>query len=164
MIEHKVYHIRDCGTKDLTEGYIGVTSYWAVRKSKHKYSGKLCLGREMVCLATFSNKEEAYAMEAELRPIDGIGLNIVAGGMESGRIREGEHRSKSTEFKKGQVAHNTGKGRHYLLTSPTGEEYYVEALTIFCKAHNLTPQNLRKVAKGERNYHKGWKASLVSGR
>lgn len=164
MKEHKVYHIRDCGKTDLNEGYVGVTAHWDVRKSKHKYSGKLCLGREMVCLAVFTNKEEAYAMEARLRHKDGIGLNTVAGGLDSGKIKKGEHLSKDTEFKKGQIAHNLGTGKHYILTAPSGETYYVEALTVFCKAHNLTPQNLRKVAKGERNYHKGWKAALVSGR
>lgn len=164
MKEHKVYHIRDCGNKELTEGYIGVTAHWDVRKCKHKYSGKLCLGREMVCLATFTNKEDAYAMEASLRPTDGIGLNTVAGGLDSGKIRTGEHLSVYTEFKKGQVAHNLGTGLHYILTSPDGEEFYVDSLSVFCKAHNLSPQNLRKVAKGERNYHKGWKATLVSGR
>ncbi|AUG87672.1 homing endonuclease [Vibrio phage VEN] len=164
MKEHKVYHIRDCGNTDLNHGYIGVTSHWDVRKSKHKYSGKLCKGREMVCLYTFTNKEEAYAKEAELRPTDGIGLNTVAGGLDSGKIVKGERRSVDTEFKKGQNPHNLNKGLHYILTSPEGDEFYVESLVAFCKAHNLTPQNLRKVAKGERNYHKGWKAILVSGR
>lgn len=162
MKEHKVYHIRDCGNKDLQQGYIGVTSHWDVRKSKHKYSGKLCAGREMVCLATLS-KDEAYAMEARLRPHAGIGLNTSAGGLDSGKVVKGQHLSKSTEFKKGQVPHNKGHGLDYLLTSPEGIEYYVTCLTDFCKAHNLTASNIRKVAKGERTRHKGWKA-VVCGR
>jgi predicted GIY-YIG superfamily endonuclease len=165
MIEHKVYHIRDCGNTDLNEGYIGVTSHWGVRKSKHKHSGKLCLGREMVLLKSFLNKEEAYAMEASLRPRDGIGLNKVKGGIDSGRLIVGQRLSKNTEFTKGQTPHNLGTGKEYMLTSPSGEEFYVTSLDVFCKANGLTPQNLRKVAKGERKYHKGWKATyVVSGR
>ncbi len=54
------------------------------------------------------------------------------------------------------------KGQHYILTSPDGESFYVDALTVFCAEHDLTPQNLRKVANGQRRYHKGWTARKIT--
>jgi len=161
MKEHKVYHIRELNNSDLSEGYIGVTSNIKIRKQKHKYSGKLCLGREMVILYTFDNSDEAYTMEESLRPRDNMGMNLVRGGKDSGQIRRGQHLSKKTEFKKGLKPHNLGTGIKYKLTSPCGAIFYPQSLVVFCKELNLTPQNLRKVAKGERIFHKGWKAEYI---
>ena len=54
-----------------------------------------------------------------------------------------------------------GPGEHYRLTDPEGNSYEPEAFTVFCKEHNLTPQNLRLVAKGKRKHHKGWIAERI---
>ena len=56
----------------------------------------------------------------------------------------------------------TGTGKRYLITDPNGNTYTPESLVEFCKEHDLTPQNLRKVAKGTRKHHKGWKAVEIS--
>lgn len=173
MEEHKVYHIRLCGNEDVSQGYIGVTSNLAARTRSHKHSKMLCTGREVVVLLS-GTKEHCYDKEAELRPIDGLGWNKCKGGyLTAGHIKEGEHRSIFTEIKKGQhlstateftkgmTPHNKGTGKDYLLISPEGEEILVTCLSDFCKANNLTPANIRKVAKGERRYHKGWQASIV---
>ena len=161
MKEHKVYHIRTIGNESLNEGYIGVTAHLDVRMCKHRKSGLLRSGREFVILKTFSRRSKAFKLEKKLRPCDAIGWNKVKGGKKSGRIVEGQRLSPKTEFKKGMPPHNLGTGLKYLLTSPEGEEYYVDSLCKFCEPIGLTPQNLRKVAKGERNYHKGWKARTV---
>jgi hypothetical protein len=106
-----------------------------------------------------------------LRPSCGLGRNKSYGGLKnSTSIKPGQHLSRRTEFKpkqrvsertefkKGHTPHNKGKGKDYILTDPEGKEYYVSCISDFCRAHNLTAQNIRKVAKGKRNFHKGWKA------
>lgn len=173
MEEHKVYHIRLCGNEDVSQGYIGVTSNLAARTRSHKHSKMLCTGREVVVLFS-GTKEHCYSKEAELRPTEGIGWNIGVGGYKTaGLIKEGEHLSVSTEIKKGQhlstateftkgmTPHNKGTGKDYLLQSPEGEVFLVTCLSGFCKDNKLTAANIRKVAKGERRYHKGWQASIV---
>lgn len=173
MEEHKVYHIFDVLDDSLASGYIGVTSDIKRRMREHKHSGMLCSGREYKIIFSGS-KEDCYAEEARLRPSEGIGFNKGVGGhLTAGNIKAGERRSVSTEiksgqhlsirteFKKGQYPHNKGNGLDYILTSPDGDDYYVSCLTDFCNVNNLTPANIRKVAKGERNYHKGWKAVVV---
>lgn len=164
MEEHKVYHIRECGKEDVSQGYIGVTSNLPARTRSHKHSGMLNTAREVVVLFT-GTKSECYQLEADLRPEEGIGWNKGIGGYrKAGNILKGQHLSKSTEFKSGMTPHNKGSGKDYILTSPDGEVYLVVCLTDFCRTHNLTPANIRKVAKGERNFHKGWKATVLAGR
>lgn len=176
MEEHKVYHIRECGKEDVSQGYIGVTSNIAARTSSHRHSGMLNTAREVVVLFT-GTKSECYEMEENLRPEDGLGLNKGRGGYRKAgniqkgehlsvatQIRKGQHLSEETEFKAGMTPHNKGSGKDYILVSPDSEEYLVTCLTDFCKTHNLTPANIRKVAKGERNFHKGWKATVLTGR
>ena len=174
MKEHKVYHIHVMGNLDILQGYIGVTGDIKARLRSHRCNGVLLKGDEITILHTGS-KEECYALEARLRPLEGMGRNkgiggyLAAGNIKKGarispetEIKVGQHLSTKTEFKKGQVPHNKGSGLDYKLTSPEGEVYLVNCLTDFCKAHNLTTANIRKVAKGERNFHKGWKASIIT--
>lgn len=173
MTEHKVYHIRVVGETDVMQGYIGVTSDIKRRRREHKCAGRLCDGREYVILFTGS-KEECYALEEKLRPHDNIGWNTGKGGyrkagnIEKGErisiateIKKGQHLSVATEFKKGMTPYNKGTGKDYIFTSPDGEEFLVTCITDFCKEHNLTPQNMRKVARGLRKHHKGWLARHV---
>lgn len=171
MAEHKVYHIRDHGDNDLSRGYIGVTKDMYFRKYAHVKSGTLKAGREMVEILSGS-EQACLALEKTLRPVPGIGWNTMEGGwnkIQPGchlsletQIKPRQRLSQATEFKPGQAAHNLGTGLHYIVTSPTGEEHYVESLDLFGRAHNLTPQNLRKVAKGQRRSHKGWTARRVA--
>lgn len=176
MKEHKVYHIHNCDTTDITRGYIGVTSNLKARLRSHKHSG--VLRANDVCTILFTGLEfECYVKEEILRPIPGIGRNkgqggyLTAGHIQVGQrlsvateIKKGERKSIPTEFKKGRVPHNKGKGKDYLFTNPDGKKYIVTCITDFCKTWNLTPANMRKVARGERNFHKGWKASVLTGR
>ncbi len=170
MKEHKVYHIHYESNPDLLQGYIGVTGNLKARISKHRHSGILRKGDTVTVLYT-GTREDCLALESKLRPSNGIGRNISHGGsancttIKKGQrlspeteIKPGQRLSESTEFKKGFTPHNKGKGRDYIFTDPEGKEYYVSCISDFCKAHNLTPSNMRKVAKGERNFHKGWKA------
>lgn len=53
------------------------------------------------------------------------------------------------------------RGFFYKLTSPLGIVHVTINLTEFCKNHELNRQNLEKVAKGERNHHKGWIAERM---
>lgn len=170
MKEHKVYHIHYESNPDLMQGYIGVTSNLKQRIRSHRASGMLKKG-DTVTILYKGTREACYALESKLRPSNGIGRNISHGGrVNCTAIKSGQHLSRATEFKpkqhvsertefkKGDTPHNKGKGKDYIFTDPDGQEYYVSCISDFCKAHNLTPANMRKVAKGERNFHKGWKA------
>jgi hypothetical protein len=53
------------------------------------------------------------------------------------------------------------RGFFYKLVSPSGSIHVTINLTEFCKDHKLNRQNLEKVAKGERNHHKGWTAERM---
>lgn len=53
------------------------------------------------------------------------------------------------------------RGFFYKLVSPTGSIHVTINLTEFCKIYQLNRQNLEKVAKGERNHHKGWTVERV---
>ena len=173
MKEHKVYHIHSMFNQNLESGYIGVTTDLKQRIRSHKASGMLREHDEVTILCTGS-KEYCYEMEYRLRPYNNMGRNKSHGGLanctsiEPGQklspeteIKKGQHLSENTEFKKGMTPHNKGKGLDYIFTDPSGRDYYVSCISDFCKAHNLTPSNMRKVAKGERNFHKKWRAILV---
>lgn len=43
------------------------------------------------------------------------------------------------------------------IISLDGEIYIIDVMARFCREHNLNPQHIRAVMKGERNHHKGWK-------
>lgn len=173
MAEHKVYHIRLCGNEDVSQGYIGVTRNIEARTRSHRHSKMLTSDREVVIIYR-GTKEDCYNLEEELRPTDGIGWNVGKGGYKTAglikqgqrlsvatEVKSGDRLSPDTEFKTGMTPHNKGKGKDYLLISPNGEVVLVTCLSDFCKDNNLTAANIRKVAKGERHYHKGWKASII---
>lgn len=48
-----------------------------------------------------------------------------------------------------------------ILTHPDGKEEFFSYLTAACKKYNLQQPNLRKVALGERQQHKGFKARFA---
>jgi group I intron endonuclease len=49
----------------------------------------------------------------------------------------------------------------YVVISPDGTEIKIKGICKFCRENNLTPANMIKVAKGERNTHKGWKCKYA---
>ena len=167
-----VYHIRKNGKQDLDKGYVGLTRNIQLRMYKHRGSGLLCEGREYVILFKGSRKL-CLAVEKALRPRPYMGANTAEGGWDfipkgkrlsvQTEIKKGEHLSPRTEFKKGQAAHNAGS-TCYILTNPSGVEFFVDNLTTFCLEHNLTRENIRKVARGTRRHAKGWKAVVTTGR
>ena len=181
---YKVYHIHEKGNNDLSSGYVGITRRsLSYRLSQHFCStrpvGEILrkLGRENVeiTLIKMLPKAEALNMEYVLRPALNIGWNRMAGGnfatvrcpvcdkpMPKRRTGTVCRECFDTRFKNGDMPHNYGTGKRYLITDPDGNTYTPESLVEFCREHGLTPQNLRKVAKGTRKHHKGWKAVEIS--
>lgn len=183
---YKVYHIHVTGNNNLEEGYIGVTRRsLSYRLGQHMNSkrpvGKILreLGKDAVEITqlAFLPKEEALAKEFKLRPKLNMGWNTLAGGNQKTLYcpmcgKSMPHKPKKTilcwdcysaMLSIGFQKNNSyGKGEHYRLFAPDGTVYEPEAFTVFCSEHNLNPQNLRKVAKGERKHSKGWRAERIT--
>lgn len=157
---YKVYHIHEIDNYDKNQGYIGITRRSLPYRLGQHFNSKRPvgtilrnLGKEKIQIDELYRlpKEQALEKEYELRPKRFMGWNVKAGG----------DRCRDTKFTKGHRPHNYGTGEHYRLTDPEGNSYEPEALTAFCKEYNLTPQNLRLVAKGKRKHHKGWIAERI---
>jgi hypothetical protein len=169
---YKVYHIHEIGDNDTTKGYIGITrNSLSLRLSQHKRSIRpigdvLRSGLfqvEITQIGRMLPKEDAMYLEGVLRPNMRMGWNIHCGGNRSNPIwKNGKKTGNITVFCKGHEPHNLGKGERFKLTSPNGEVFYPEYFTIWCRENNLTPQNLRKVAKGLRKHSSGWVAERLS--
>jgi hypothetical protein len=183
---YKVYHIRIKGNDNLNEGYIGVTRHsLSYRLSQHLCStrpvGEILrkLGKEAIEIKQLAMlpKDEALAMEYRLRSTLNKGWNVRAGGNETALYcpscgKPMPHKPKKTQFcwdcyknllSIGFIKGNTaGTSERYRLTAPDGTIYEPRFFTEFCRQHELTPQNLRKVAKGNRRHHKGWKAEIIA--
>lgn len=180
---YKVYHIHEKGNNNLHEGYVGVTRHSIEYRLGQHFCSKRpvgailrALGRENVVIDQLAMlpKEDALMMEYNLRPEMNIGWNTRAGGnrrtvrcpicgkylpkRKQATICENCH---PTKFQKGHKPHNYGKGECYKLTAPDGTVYYPEAFTVFCREHDLIPQNLRRVAKGLRKHSNGWRAERI---
>ena len=182
---YKVYHIRIKDNGNLDEGYIGVTRRsLSYRLSQHMCSprpvGEILrkLGKEAVEIRQLAilPKDEALAMEYKLRPKLNKGWNSRAGGNEATLLcpscgKPMPHKPKKTLFcwecyknllSIGFIKGNTaGTSEHYRLTAPDGTVYEPQFFTDFCREHDLTSQNIRKVAKGKRKHHKGWLAEII---
>lgn len=177
---YKVYHIHTKDNTSYTDGYIGITRRsLAYRLGQHFNSkrpvGKILreLGKENVVidLIKMCDYEQALSLEYVLRPNRNMGWNSRAGGNAATvrcpscgkRLPKSKYGSycmdcRNTKFQKNHVPSNYRSGKHYRITSPEGEVFEPVSLVDFCKQHDLTPQNLRKVAKGEHKHHKGWTA------
>lgn len=168
QLTHCVYHIHaGTGTDD---GYIGVTKRLRNRLYAHRAKGIL---QESSCIDILlvGSEKECLDLERTLRPLPNMGWNTAEGGWNflnasssiglNTRFTKGHSKGKSTQFKAGGVPHNAGATR-FALTSPSGELFIVDNLTAFCKEHELTPSNIRKVARGLRKHAKGWVASVVA--
>lgn len=183
---YKVYHIHLIGNHNLNEGYIGVTRRsLAYRLGQHMCStrpvGQILrkLGKDAVEITQLDMlpKDEALAKEFSLRPRLNMGWNTLAGGNRCTLYcpmcgKPMPHKPKKTllcwdcysaMLRIGfQRDNSSGKGEHYRLFAPDGTVYEPEAFTVFCREHNLTSQNLRKVAQGLRQHSKGWRAERIT--
>lgn len=183
---YKVYHIRLKGNNNLNDGYVGITRRsLSYRLSQHMQSrrpvGKILrqLGKDAVEIVQLAMlpKEQALDMEYKLRPVLNKGWNTLAGGNETTLCcascgKPLPHKAKKTLFcwdcysaflRIGFIKANTaGTSEHYRLTAPDGTVYEPKYFTEFCREHDLTSQNIRKVAKGKRHNHKGWTATIVA--
>jgi hypothetical protein len=160
---YKVYHIHEKGKPELNDGYIGITKRtirhrFGQHKSSTRPTGfkirELGVENVMVTILAYLPKYEASMMERQLRPINNTGWNLDAGGL---------YGLTASRFNKGHEPHNLGKGEKYKLISPEGDVFYPEVFTVWCREHGLTPQNIRKVAKGLRKHSKGWRAEKITG-
>lgn len=181
---YKVYHIHLKGDNDLTSGYIGITRRSLSYRLSQHFKSKRPVGETLrkigkenieITLLKMLPKELALDMEYVLRPKMYMGWNCRAGGdrrtvncpscgtyLPKSKTGSFCIKCRETRFQKGQVPHNYGTGKRYLLTDPEGNTYTPTSLVEFCREHGLTPQNLRKVAKGTRKNHKGWIAKELS--
>ena len=69
---------------------------------------------------------------------------------------------KPRPYKRGP---NAADAKKYIVTTPNKDEYYVHGLSDFCRrwtSDKLYMELLIKVAKGERNHHKGYKCRYAS--
>lgn len=160
---YKVYHIHEKGNTDINDGYVGITRHsLAYRLGQHFCSKRpvgtilRSKGRENIEIDQLAmlSKDEALEMEYNLRPPKmNLGWNVRAGG------------DRATVFCPPvcgkPLPNNYGKGEKYRLTSPDDTVYTPEVFTVFCREHDLNPQNLRKVAKGLRKHSNGWKAERI---
>src|SRR5258708_699703 len=72
-----------------------------------------------------------------------------------GKEQSAETRARNSVSNK---AASLGRRKTLVVTSPDGIEYSVVGIREFCKEHNLDRSTLIRVAKGQINHHKGWKA------
>jgi len=167
---YKVYHIHEVGDTDTSKGYIGITRRsLSYRLGQHKHSKRpigliLRSGIEVAIrqIGNMVSKDDAMYIEGALRPNMNIGWNVMCGGNRSNPNWR-KPTGAITTFAKGHEPHNSGKGEKYKLISPEGDVFYPEVFTVWCREHGLTPQNIRKVAKGTRKHSKGWNAEKITG-
>lgn len=54
--------------------------------------------------------------------------------------------------------------RQYVLTSPSGEEFIITNLEAYCRdVLNIDPNYMRRVVRGARPHHRGWKCRRLEG-
>lgn len=174
---YTVYHIAPKGCHDTAKGYIGITRQRLAKRLQQHTTSTRPVGKHIreykdVHITPIARLplDKALEMEYKLRPEMGMGWNHLAGGGVSTCVCTGcgkhlPHVGRghvcfdcsTKRWKPGFTPWNAGC-TEFILTSPNGEEFHVSNLTIFCKDNGLTRENLRKVARGERNHSKGWKA------
>lgn len=180
---YKVYHIHEKGNTNINDGYVGITR----RSLSYRLAQHMCskrpvgimlrkLGKDNIAIDQLAMlaKEDALELEYQLRPTQHCGWNTRAGGDRHTVIcplcaKHLKHRTagticaecQPTKFSKGNIPYNYGKGERYRLFSPEGKIYEPDVFTVFCREFGLTPQNLRKVAKGLRKHSNGWRAERI---
>lgn len=184
-MKYRLYKLYWIKTQDMTdpytEGYIGITKNQLTKRlgqhkcSKNPIGYQVRLHDVSIIELHRGMKEDILDLEFKYRNKQYIGWNIMAGGNKStvlckqceAPLSKGVKNRKHLcsecnihkgKFEEGHTPHNYGKGEKYLLIDPDGTEHRPSVFTVFCRENNLTPQNLRKVSKGTRKHHKGWKA------
>lgn len=69
--------------------------------------------------------------------------------------------TKTAEWREAFYKANEKQKGEYVITTPTGECYYILGLSEFCRKNNLQQSKMSEVAAGRRNHHKGYKCQLV---
>ena len=120
-MEHTVYwaHHKDKHYDPLEQGYVGVTIDLEERGKGHRHSSVNPKFRNFLNkykddvlftpITSFDNKEEAYAYEEELRPVENIGLNIAPGGFGGSGPHSEETKKKIGKAMKGKPSGMLGK-------------------------------------------------------
>lgn len=78
-----------------------------------------------------------------------------------GKKRSEQARANMSAAKRGHKMDLTlysSRRKTLIVTEPNGTEYSIHGIHKFCKEHQLDPFLLKRVAKGEQDHHKGWKA------
>jgi len=80
--------------------------------------------------------------------------------LHKGRIDSPETRKKRSDALKGRVPHPdtyAAQGKHYIATSPEGEDIEVHNLTAFCRENGLVVTNFHKCITRDFPSHNGWR-------
>ena len=128
-MSYSIYWIRyDHHTDPLTEGYIGVSKY-PDRRMKYHGDAKsqnnsilyraLKKGATQEVLYSYDIKEDAYAMEVEMRPHAKIGWNIIPGGDSlppvqwGNTFNVGNHKKRHSDEHKQSMSENFSSRKWY---------------------------------------------------
>lgn len=145
-----VYHIcREGDVGNLEAGYIGISSEYEERWSRHKagYSGSVIVNRAyekyddiVENIVVIGSKEYCQEIEGKLRPSERMGWNIARGGglppNLSGKVMSNEQKAKIGKSNGGQ---NNMKWKGYWVID--GVEY--ESMTIAAKAIGCCKKSIR---------------------
>ena len=77
-----------------------------------------------------------------------------------GKTESLETRNRKSVALKGRLPHSdtyAAQGKHYIATSPEGEDIEVRNLTAFCQERGIETANLHKCINGKYPSHNGWR-------
>lgn len=163
---YHVYHIQHPSDKlDLSLGYIGVTKknpkrrFWEHSNGKKTIISKAIKSHALTdeslsILFTFESKEEAYAKELELRPLEKMGWNQAPGGLGGDRGPDSdETRLKKSLAHRGENNHFYGK-THTLETRKKIRENLLSKDSVWRtkNASNAGKANIGKPKKNKEAY------------
>lgn len=168
---HYVYY----SYEDWGRGYIGKRS-----SSKHpdedsymgSYKDKSFAPTNKIVIAIFDSEEDALRAEIALHSFFAVDINPHFANQARQTSSKFCWRGDLTKILSPQqewsrrqkiaASRNCGaNGFFYQLVSPSGTLHVTTNLTEFCRDHSLIRQNIEKVAKGERQSHRGWKAKRL---
>jgi hypothetical protein len=110
-------------------------------------------------LKEFGPTEKELAHQEKLSVLRKQGLHRVPHTEATKRVIS----EKKKEILKDKTKHPLWGKTTYEVISPTGEKFVVSGgWKQWCFDKGLNPSNMIKVAKGERNHCKGWKAKIIN--
>jgi group I intron endonuclease len=153
ILEHKTYiHNKEIYGYNMTLGGEGVFGYVPSKESKEKIS-KSKLGIK------HKKKREYTEKGLKLAQIN-MKINYEKGKEKNYSTENQEKRSsyiKNRGWTKKEIEKRSKTRRKsYICISPQGVKYTTNNIIEFSTQNNLTPQNMRSVAKGKRKHHKNW--------